>query len=107
VNGKAAQEVKDIAPVDGELKLKVARDGKEVALAAFTPTSIGLHPTQIYETISMCLLLFFLLSYYPYKRHDGELFVLLMFGYGVHRFLNENLRTDTEKFADGLTLSQN
>ena len=71
------------------------------------PTTIGLHPTQVYESISMGLLLFFLLSYYPYKTRDGSLMVLFMFAYGVHRFLNEMLRTDTEVFADGLTLSQN
>jgi prolipoprotein diacylglyceryltransferase len=71
------------------------------------PTTIGLHPTQIYESISMALLLFCLLSYSPYKSRDGLLMVLFMFGYGVHRFLNEMLRTDTEIVAFGLTLSQN
>lgn len=73
----------------------------------FAPTTIGLHPTQIYESISMALLLFLLLSYYPYKKRDGSLMVLFMFGYGVHRFLNEMLRTDTEIVAFGMTLSQN
>ena len=34
-------------------------------------------------------------------------FCLLMLGYGVHRFLNEMLRTDTDPVAFGLTLSQN
>ena len=33
--------------------------------------------------------------------------VLFMLGYGVHRFLNEMLRTDTDPVAFGLTLSQN
>jgi len=54
----------------------------------------------------MCLLLFFLLSYYPYKRHDGELMVLLMVGYGVHRFLNEMLRLDVDPGIGALTMSQ-
>jgi phosphatidylglycerol:prolipoprotein diacylglycerol transferase len=89
------------------LNLNVIRNGADVTLPPFTPTSIGLHPTQIYETISMLLLLFFLLSYYPFKRHDGELLVFLMFGYGIHRFLNEMLRTDTDPVAFDLTLSQN
>jgi len=89
------------------LEITVRRDGNELALPPFMPTSIGVHPTQIYETISMCLLLFFLLSYYPYKRHDGELFVLFLIGYGMHRFLNEMLRTDTTPVAFGMTLSQN
>ena len=33
--------------------------------------------------------------------------VLLMLCYGVHRFLNEMLRTDTDPVLFGLTLSQN
>ena len=32
---------------------------------------------------------------------------LFMIGYGVHRFLNEMLRTDTEPVAFNMTLSQN
>ena len=91
----------------GMLKLTVGRDGEIVSLPPFEPRSIGLHPTQVYETISMALLLFFLLSYHRFKRHDGELMVLFMFCYGVHRFLNEMLRTDTDPVAFGLTLSQN
>lgn len=107
VNGKAPLTPSYVVPVDGELKLTVFRDGKSEMLPPFTPRSIGLNPTQPFETISMCLLLFFLLSYHPFKRHDGELLVFLMFGYGVHRFLNEMLRTDTDPVAFGLTLSQN
>ena len=61
-----------------------------------------------FETISMCLLLNFMLSYYPYKRRDGELMVVLLFVYAIHRFLNEMLRTDTDPvWGTGLTLSQN
>ena len=33
--------------------------------------------------------------------------VILMFGYAIHRFLNEMLRSDNEIWPDGLTLSQN
>jgi len=80
--------------------------GNERALT-FWPRTIGLHPSQIYETISMFLLLFFLVSYFPYRAADGILMVILMFGYGCHRFLNEMLRTDTDKVAFDMTLSQN
>jgi len=108
VNDKVAVRQDDLVqPKNEPLQLTVDRNGGATTLPAFTPTSIGLHPTQIYETISMCLLLFFLLSYHPYRRHDGELLVLLMLCYGVHRFLNEMLRTDTDPVAFGLTLSQN
>jgi prolipoprotein diacylglyceryltransferase len=94
-----------------ELELMVARDGPggetTQTIGPFRPMTIGLHPTQIYESISMVLLLFFLLSYYPFKRRDGSVMVLFMVGYAVHRFLNEMLRTDTEKVAFNMTLSQN
>lgn len=91
---------------DGELTLTVLREGRALPIT-FAPTTVGLNPTQIYETISMCLLLFFLLSYFPFRRHDGELMVFFMTGYGLHRYLNEMLRTDTDPVAFGLTLSQN
>ena len=65
------------------------------------------HPTQLYETTSMVLLVFLLLSYYPFKKRDGSVMVLLMVCYGVHRFLNEMLRIDNRLQFDGLTFSQN
>jgi membrane-associated protease RseP (regulator of RpoE activity) len=87
------------------LKLGVERDGKEVDLPPFTPRTVGLYPTQLYETVSMVLLILLLLAYYPYRRHDGELMVLLMIGYAVHRFINESLRIEPV-IGLGLTLSQ-
>jgi phosphatidylglycerol:prolipoprotein diacylglycerol transferase len=90
-----------------DLKITVRHaNGKDEDLT-FTPRTIGLHPTQIYESISMGLLFFLLLSYYPFKRHDGVIMVMLMLAYAVHRFLNEMLRTDTEPVAFNMTLSQN
>jgi phosphatidylglycerol:prolipoprotein diacylglycerol transferase len=91
---------------DLELAVVTSR-GQEKTLGPFVPRGIGLHPTQIYESISMALLLFFLLSYYPFKRRDGMVMVLFMIGYAVHRLLNETLRTDTEIVAFGMTFSQN
>jgi prolipoprotein diacylglyceryltransferase len=94
-----------------QLELKVMREvnGKTqvVALEPFVPRTLGLHPTQLYESISMGLVFLLLLAYYPFRRHDGELFVLLMLCYSVHRFLNEILRKDTDPVFAGLTLSQN
>jgi phosphatidylglycerol:prolipoprotein diacylglycerol transferase len=106
VNGKEPRPG-DLVPGDNGMQLTVLRGDAEVKLPPFMPTSIGLNPTQPFETISMCLLLFFMLSYYPYKRRDGELMVVLLLVYAVHRFLNEMLRTDTDPVAFGLTLSQN
>jgi phosphatidylglycerol:prolipoprotein diacylglycerol transferase len=107
VNGKDFARAGDIDPSEGGLYLTVLRGADTVQLPVFNPTSIGLTPTQPFETISMIFLLFFMLSYYPYKRRDGELLVILLLVYAVHRFLNEMLRTDVDAGWFGMTLSQN
>jgi hypothetical protein len=93
-----------------ELQLTVDRNGEKVALAAFTPRSVGLHPTQVYETISMVLLFFLLLAFYPFRRHDGQVFVVMMVAYATHRFFNEQLRNEPVEHFQGtayqMTLSQ-
>ena len=76
-----------------------------LSLAPFSPTTIGLYPTQLYETLSMVLLMLFLLAYYPFRRHDGQLMVVLMLGYALHRFVNESLRIEPS-YGGGMTLSQ-
>jgi phosphatidylglycerol:prolipoprotein diacylglycerol transferase len=91
---------------ENNLKLTVAR-GKETRDLTFAPKTLGLHPTQLYESISAALLVFLLLAYYPFRRHDGELFALLLILYPLHRFLDEMLRADNDPVALGLTLSQN
>jgi prolipoprotein diacylglyceryltransferase len=70
----------------------VVKDKPE--LLTFTPRTIGLHPTQLYESVSMFLLFLFLSAIYPFRRHEGQIAALLMICYGVHRFLNEMLRND-------------
>jgi phosphatidylglycerol---prolipoprotein diacylglyceryl transferase len=88
---------------------EVKQDGKTetvtVELPPFTPRTVGLYPTQLYETTSMVLLVLFLLAYYPYRRHDGQLMVVLMVCYAFHRFVNESLRIEPA-VGMGLTLSQ-
>ena len=54
----------------------------------------ALHPTQLYEVVSMFLLFLLLTAYYPFRRHDGQVMALLMICYAVHRYLNEMLRAD-------------
>jgi phosphatidylglycerol:prolipoprotein diacylglycerol transferase len=91
-----------------DLQLTVRHAGGAVEeLPPFAPRTLGLHPTQLYESVSMALLFFLLVAYYPFRRHDGSVMVLFMLGYSVHRFLNEMLRHDTDPVAFGLTLSQN
>jgi phosphatidylglycerol:prolipoprotein diacylglycerol transferase len=92
-----------------DLQLTVRRTGqdRDVELPSFRPETLGLYPTQVYESISMVLLALLLMAYFPFRRHDGEVWLLFLTLYPVHRFLNEMLRNDTEPLADGLTLSQN
>ncbi len=91
-----------------QLTLAVERDGRIIDLEPFSPRTIGLYPTQLYETVSMVLLILLLLAFYPFRRHDGQLFVLLMIGYAVHRFINESLRIEPIVFArtDALAVGQ-
>jgi prolipoprotein diacylglyceryltransferase len=90
-----------------DVELTVQRDGQEVKVGPIRPQTLGLHPTQLYESISMGVLFLLLIAAYPFRRRYGEIFVLFMVCYAVHRFLNEMLRDDTDPLADGLTLSQN
>ncbi|MCS7270251.1 MAG: prolipoprotein diacylglyceryl transferase [Gemmataceae bacterium] len=99
------ERVRDWPRGHNRLHLTVDRDGQTIDLPPFVPRTLGLYPTQLYETVSMVLLLLVLLLYYPYRRHDGQLMVLLMLGYALHRFINESLRIEPA-YTFGLTLSQ-
>jgi prolipoprotein diacylglyceryltransferase len=88
-----------------KLTIEVERANGTTEKLSFEPATIGLYPTQLYETVSMVLLILFLLAFYPFRRHDGQLMVVLMVGYAVHRFINESLRIEPS-YALGLTLSQ-
>jgi phosphatidylglycerol:prolipoprotein diacylglycerol transferase len=76
-----------------DLTLTVLHDGKETNLT-FQPRTVGLYPTQLYESVSMFLLLLVLLAYEPFRCREGQVMALVMMGYGIHRFLNEILRDD-------------
>jgi phosphatidylglycerol---prolipoprotein diacylglyceryl transferase len=78
------------------LELSIDRGGRTAWIGPFVPRTLGLHPTQVYETISMLLLVLLLLAFYPFRRHDGQVFTLFVFCYAIHRFLNESLRNDTD-----------
>jgi prolipoprotein diacylglyceryltransferase len=100
--------VRDWPRGKGKLDLTVERGPEGHATTheiVFTPATVGLYPTQLYETVSMGLLILFLLAYYPFRRHDGQLMTLLMAGYAFHRFVNESLRIEPT-VGGGLTLSQ-
>lgn len=104
VNGDAVKSAAEVQPYltsseqrHGQtwtIQLTVQKpDGLEQTLE-FTPKTLPIHPTQVYESISMLLLFLLLLAFDPFRRHDGEVMALMMIGYAVHRYFNEMLRAD-------------
>jgi hypothetical protein len=91
-----------------DMELTVQRPGQDqpIVLPKFTPRTMPLYPTQLFETISMVLLFLALTAFYPFRRYYGQVFVMLMVGYAFHRFFNETLRNDTDPVLWRLTLSQ-
>ena len=77
----------------------------EAVALSFTPRTVPFFATQLYESVSMVLLIGVLLAFQPFRRHDGQVLVVLMVGYACHRFLNEAIRIEPT-YALGLTLSQ-
>jgi phosphatidylglycerol:prolipoprotein diacylglycerol transferase len=75
-------------------------------IGPYVPRTLGLNPTQLYESVSMLLLFAVLLFLYPLRQYDGQLLVVLMLVYAVHRYFNELLRHDTPTYFMGLTVSQ-
>jgi phosphatidylglycerol---prolipoprotein diacylglyceryl transferase len=79
---------------EAQLRLEVEHEQGNTQELEFTPYTIGLYPTQLFETISMLLLVLLLLAFSPFKTHDGQVMALFMICYAVHRYLNELLRND-------------
>ena len=68
---------------------------------------IQVHPTFFYESCwNLCLLLF-MLWFRRYKKYDGQMLWIYLFGYGIGRYWIESLRTDQLiLFGTGLPVSQ-
>jgi len=75
------------------LALSVLRDGERIDLS-YAPRTIGLHPAQLYETVSMILLTLLIMAYMPLRGREGQAAAVFVACYGAHRFLNELLRSD-------------
>lgn len=69
---------------------------------------IQVHPTFLYESLwNVGVLLIMLLCWKKYKKFDGQILLIYLFGYGVGRFWIEGLRTDSLMFfGTGLRVSQ-
>src|SRR5437588_2726979 len=69
-----------------------------------TPPGVRVQPTPIYETVTMCLLAYFLWKLRDRVR-PGVIFALYLVGSGFERFLVEFIRRNSE-VAAGLTAPQ-
>ena len=68
---------------------------------------IQVHPTFLYESFWNVGVLLIMLWWRKYKKFDGEILLMYLFGYGVGRFWIEGLRTDSLMFfGTGLRVSQ-
>ena len=68
-----------------------ARTDGHLASSANCPAAADpVYPVQILSSINASLICLFLWAYYPLRRHDGEVFALLITIYPVTRILDGN-----------------
>jgi len=66
-------------------------------IAAGAPTTIAIHPTQLYEALGCALIFLFLTWWRSRKRFHGELLALYLMLYAPLRALVETFRGDEER----------
>ena len=105
----AQQEMADAFLAKSRWKLRLAQGVRRFsALPGTHEHSRPVHPTQFYSAIDAFLLCLFLIAYYPYRQHDGEVTALTLTIHAISRFVLEIIRTDEGPvFGTGLSISQN
>ena len=68
--------------------------------------SMPVHPTQLYAMAANWSIFLLLFVFFPHRKAHGEVASLLLFLYGIQRFVVEFFRGDKMPFALGLTLAQ-
>jgi phosphatidylglycerol:prolipoprotein diacylglycerol transferase len=66
-------------------------------LALDSRASLPVHPTQLYESFALGLLVLLLLVSFGRRHFRGQIFLTFVMGYGAVRFLIETLRDDPER----------
>ena len=69
--------------------------------------SLRVHPAQLYGVIAALALCGVMRWYFWKRRHEGQVFLLMIILYGIARFSLELLRTEPKLGDTGLTISQN
>lgn len=67
------------------------------------PTDVHLHPTQLYESLSMLIVFLFLLWLHKHRRFSGQVILLYALIYSVIRFMIEFVRDNKRSELMGLT----
>ena len=67
------------------------------------PVDVSLHPTQLYESLSMLIVFFLLLWLHQRRRFNGQVILLYAVLYSIIRFLIEFVRDDPRGDVFGLT----
>jgi phosphatidylglycerol:prolipoprotein diacylglycerol transferase len=99
---------RDSLPYMDQVEAGKFGDPAVLDLAELPPRSLPVHPTQLYSAIDAGLLCWFLWSYYPYRRRDGEVAALMLTLHPISRFLLEVIRVDESAvFGTGFSISQN
>jgi len=75
-------------------------------LSVSAPSSLPVHPTELYESLVGALLLLLLWRLGKKRRFTGESFFAFTFGYGYLRFVLELVRDDLERGSFGPALAQ-
>jgi phosphatidylglycerol:prolipoprotein diacylglycerol transferase len=106
---EAQKEIAAAFAADKPLELATQHGLRRFTVMAGTHEhSRPVHPTQLYSAIDAFVLCLFLLAYYPFRQHDGEVTAWTLTLHGVTRFLLEIIRTDEGPvFGTGLSISQN
>jgi prolipoprotein diacylglyceryltransferase len=68
--------------------------------------ALTVHAAQFYEALSCFLIFLFLTWWYPRRRKEGEMLLLLGIFYGIARFLVEQTRDDTPIVAWGRNIGE-
>jgi phosphatidylglycerol:prolipoprotein diacylglycerol transferase len=66
--------------------------------------SVPIHAAQLYAAIDAALMAAVLWFFFPFRRHDGEVFAILLTIHPISRFFIEMIRSDEPKYP--LTISQ-
>ncbi len=112
INGTAFRSLADARRLmleSGPEVTLVRTDGKPFtfSIGEFPRWSLPIHPTQLYSFIDASLLALVLWFFYPYRRHIGEVFALMITLHPISRILLEAIRSDEAgQFGTSFTISQ-